>query len=73
MQAGKKYGMQTMNDALFQLYTARDVAQEECERVSHDPKEFLRMIGITPMEDQDLGGADRSQQAPQQRSTGLRR
>jgi hypothetical protein len=34
------------------------VTQEECERVSHDPKEFLRMIGITPMEDQDIVVAD---------------
>jgi twitching motility protein PilT len=70
MQSGKKFGMQTMNDALFQLYTAREVAQEECERVSHDPKEFLRMIGITPMEDQEMGNADRSQQ---QKSAGIRR
>jgi twitching motility protein PilT len=72
MQSGKKFGMQTMNDALFQLYTAREVAQEECERVSHDPKEFLRMIGITPMEDGDIGGHDRSQPQPQ-RPAGLRR
>ena len=70
MQAGKKFGMQTMNDALFQLYTAREVAQEECERVSHDPKEFLRMIGVTPMEDQEMGNADRPQQ---QKSAGIRR
>ncbi|MBA3445484.1 MAG: type IV pilus twitching motility protein PilT [Gemmatimonadales bacterium] len=69
MQAGKKFGMQTMNDALYQLYTAREVAQEECERVSHDPKEFLRMIGVTPMEDQEAVG-DRPQQ---QKSAGLRR
>jgi len=70
MQSGKKFGMQTMNDALYQLYTSRDVAQEECERVSHDPKEFLRMIGITPMEDQEMGNADRPQQ---QKSAGIRR
>jgi twitching motility protein PilT len=70
MQAGKKFGMQTMNDALFQLYTSREVAQEECERVSHDPKEFLRMIGVTPLEDQEMGSADRSQQ---QKSAGIRR
>jgi twitching motility protein PilT len=55
MQAGKKHGMQTMNDSLFQLYTNREVVQEECERVSHDPKEFLRMIGVTPTEDQEMG------------------
>jgi len=70
MQSGKKFGMQTMNDALYQLYTAREVAQEECERVSHDPKEFLRMIGVTPMEDQDMAGGDRPQQ---QKSAGVRR
>jgi twitching motility protein PilT len=58
MQSGKKHGMQTMNDSLFQLYTAREVAQEECERVSHDPKEFLRMIGVTPMEDQEMGSVN---------------
>jgi hypothetical protein len=46
-----------MNDSLFQLYTNRDVAQEECERVSHDPKEFLRMIGVTPMEEQEFASA----------------
>jgi len=60
MQSGKKHGMQTMNDSLFQLYTAREVVQEECERVSHDPKEFLRMIGVTPMEDQEMGTANGS-------------
>ena len=69
MQSGKKFGMQTMNDALYQLYTAREVAQEECERVSHDPKEFLRMIGVTPLEDQDTGMTDRAQQ----KSAGPRR
>ena len=25
MQSGKKYGMQTLNDALYQLYVAREV------------------------------------------------
>ena len=60
MQSGKKHGMQTMNDSLFQLYTAREVVQEECERVSHDPKEFLRMIGVTPMEDHEMGTANGS-------------
>ncbi len=58
MQAGKKHGMQTMNDALYQLYTNREVVQEECERVSSEPKEFLRMIGVTPMEDQDIAAVN---------------
>jgi twitching motility protein PilT len=73
MQSGKKFGMQTMNDALYQLYTSREVAQEECERVSSDPKEFLRMIGVTPLEDQEMGSTDRAQQQSQQRSAGIRR
>jgi twitching motility protein PilT len=73
MQSGKKFGMQTMNDALYQLYTSRDVSQEECERVSSDPKEFLRMIGVTPMEDEGMGGSDRPQQHGQQKSAGIRR
>jgi twitching motility protein PilT len=54
MQAGKKYGMQTMNDGLYQLYVAREVTEDECLRVSGDPNEFLRMIGQKPMEDQDI-------------------
>jgi twitching motility protein PilT len=72
MQSGKKFGMQTMNDALYQLYTSREVSQEECERVSSDPKEFLRMIGVTPMEDEPMGSSDRPQQHSQQKS-GIRR
>jgi twitching motility protein PilT len=72
MQSGKKFGMQTMNDALYQLYTSREVSQEECERVSSDPKEFLRMIGVTPLEDQEMGSSDRPQQQPQ-KSAGIRR
>ena len=60
MQSGKKYGMQTMNDALYQLYMNREVSQEECLRVSSEPNEFLRMIGVTPMEDQDIAPIDRA-------------
>lgn len=58
MQAGKKYGMQTMNDALYQLYTSREVTQEECCRVSSDQNEFLRMIGEKPIEDQEIATVD---------------
>ena len=70
MQSGKKHGMQTMNDALFQLYTNREVSQEECERVSSDPKEFLRMIGVTPIEDQEIATA---QPGERKLTGGLRR
>jgi twitching motility protein PilT len=50
MQSGKKHGMQTMNDALYQLYMAREVDEEECVRVSGDPTEFYRLIGKTMVE-----------------------
>ena len=55
MQAGKKHGMQTLNDALYQLYMQRDVVKEECLRVTSDPNEFLRMIGEAPQDDRDTG------------------
>ncbi len=51
MQAGKKFGMQTLNDALYQLYITRQVSADECVRSSGDPNEFLRMIGKSPGED----------------------
>ncbi len=52
MQAGKKFGMQTLNDALYNLYMSREVTSDECLRVSSDPTEFLRMIGQTDSTDQ---------------------
>ncbi|HEY4733923.1 MAG TPA: type IV pilus twitching motility protein PilT [Gemmatimonadaceae bacterium] len=55
MQAGKKFGMQTLNDALYQLYMAREVTAEECLRVSGDPTEFQRMIGQLPTDDDGSG------------------
>ncbi len=51
MQAGKKFGMQTLNDSLYQLYTAKEVTEEECLRTSGDPTEFLRMIGKTAVDE----------------------
>ncbi len=53
MQAGKKHGMQTMNDALYQLYMSREVTQDECLRVSPEPNEFLRAIGEKPLDEGD--------------------
>src|SRR5205807_5537087 len=53
MQAGKKHGMQTLNDALYQLYVSREVTKDECLRVTSTPNEFLRMIGEAPMDDKE--------------------
>jgi len=57
MQAGKKYGMQTLNDALYQLYMAREVTKDECLRVTSKPNEFLRSIGETPPDEKDTPAA----------------
>jgi len=45
MQAGKKHGMQTMNDALQQLYMKGEVTLEEALKRSSDPNELLRAVG----------------------------
>ena len=47
MQAGKKHGMQTMNDSFQQLYLQGMITKEEALKRSADPKEFLRAIGET--------------------------
>lgn len=51
MQSGKKHGMQTLNDGLYELYMGREVSEEECLRVSSDPVEFMRMIGKSLTDD----------------------
>jgi len=55
MQAGKKYGMQTLNDALYVLYMNREVTAEECLRVTSEPAEFQRMIGQADPAAEDAG------------------
>ncbi len=45
MQAGKKHGMQTMNDSLYQVYMQREVTLEDCLKATSDPQEFLKMVG----------------------------
>ncbi len=45
MQAGRKYGMQTMNDALARLYLNGNVTLEGALRRSSDPSELLRTVG----------------------------
>jgi len=45
MQAGKKHGMQTMNDSLEQLYLSGEVTLEEALKRSGDPNELLKSVG----------------------------
>jgi twitching motility protein PilT len=60
LQSGKKFGMQTMADALYQVYVQRLVSKEECLRVANDRNEFLRMIGEKPMEEQAIQAIDKA-------------
>jgi twitching motility protein PilT len=53
MQAGKKYGMQTLADSLYQLYMNHEVTKEECLRVVSNPNEFLKMIGEPPIDERE--------------------
>jgi twitching motility protein PilT len=65
MQAGKKWGMQTLNDALYALYMNREVTAEECIRVSGDPTEFQRMIGqLDPADEGRTGQPPAGKSAP---------
>jgi len=61
MQSGKKWGMQTLNDALYQLYLMRTVSADECVRASSDPNEFLRMIGKASADDPLSNGSSGTQ------------
>ena len=48
MQAGKKFGMQTLNDALYALYISKEITLDEALRVTNSQDEFNRMIGKEP-------------------------
>ncbi|MEK7381549.1 MAG: type IV pili twitching motility protein PilT, partial [Gemmatimonadota bacterium] len=67
MQSGKKFGMQTMADGLYQLYIQRLITRDEAVRVAPDRNEFLRMIGEKPVEEMAIQQTDRPQ------TTGARR
>jgi twitching motility protein PilT len=54
LQSGKKHGMQTMVDSLYQHYMNREVTREECLRVAGDANEFLRAVGEKPIEEQAI-------------------
>jgi twitching motility protein PilT len=47
MQAGQKYGMQTMNQSLMQLLNRKEVSIEHAMQRTPDPKEFEAMMGRT--------------------------
>ncbi len=73
MQAGKKFGMQTLNDALYQLYMGREVTKDECLRVTSKPNEFLRAIGEAPIDEGAPAGASPVQAPPGSPKVAVRR
>ncbi|HSB55123.1 MAG TPA: type IV pili twitching motility protein PilT, partial [Gemmatimonadales bacterium] len=63
LQSGKKHGMQTMVDALYQLYMNREVSKEERLRAAPDANEFLRAIGEKPLEELAIGAMEKASPA----------
>jgi twitching motility protein PilT len=49
MQAGQKFGMQTMNQALYKLYSRRQITVEEAMGRSTDPVELQNMLSKTSL------------------------
>jgi twitching motility protein PilT len=47
MQAGQKYGMQTMNQALYTAHMQNQISMDEAMRRSHDTQELGQMLGET--------------------------
>jgi twitching motility protein PilT len=64
MQAGKKWGMQTLNDSLYALYMQREITADEALRVTSAPDEFLRMIGREPTHTDEHNSASQNRPAP---------
>ena len=58
MQAGHKFGMQTMNQALFQAFCDRKITKEEAVRRSSDPVELQQMMGEGPGSGADYNARD---------------
>jgi twitching motility protein PilT len=59
MQAGKKHGMQTMNDSLYDLYMKGTVDLKTCLAVSSDPDELKRKVGGVEGGSTGVGGSGR--------------
>ena len=60
MQAGQtKFGMQTMNQALFGLYSKRQITYDECIGRSSDTDELIQMIQRGPGGPPGAGAAQR--------------
>ncbi|HZJ00679.1 MAG TPA: type IV pilus twitching motility protein PilT, partial [Gemmatimonadaceae bacterium] len=59
MQSGKKFGMQTLNDALYALYMSKEITADDALKVTSSPDEFLRMIGKEPVSEEKPSPAAR--------------
>ncbi len=60
MQAGKKFGMQTLNDALYALCMSKEITLDEAVKVTSSPDELLRMLGKEPTQDDKTPPAHRN-------------
>jgi twitching motility protein PilT len=64
MQGGKKFGMQTLNDALYQLYLNKQITADEAVRVTSHPNEFLQMIGRPQLDEAPTGPKQQAAMPP---------
>lgn len=56
MQAGRKHGMLTLNDALARLYLNGDITLEGALKRSPEPRDLLRAVGEPAPEGMGVGG-----------------
>ena len=61
MQAGQKFGMQTMNQSLLTLIQRRKISKEEALNRTTNPDELLQLLsGPSPGPSGPAGGSARS-------------
>ncbi|MFN4243814.1 MAG: type IV pilus twitching motility protein PilT [Tepidisphaerales bacterium] len=66
IQTGKRYGMQLLDDTLWQLFQAGKISAEECVDKSRNPGGMVdrfKRAGIKPPEDNELLEAEAEEQA----------
>jgi twitching motility protein PilT len=64
MQAGQKFGMQTMNQSLLNLVQRGRIARDEAVNRTMDPEELIQLLGGTPAAGSGASGASSRHGSP---------
>jgi twitching motility protein PilT len=64
MQAGQKFGMQTMNQSLVNLVQRGRIARDEAVNRTMDPEELIQLLGGTPAAGSGASGASSRHGSP---------